>query len=65
MVLKATRDSDDTAWARYFELEIDIARDCHEFGVAGSLEDSMVRTLDVYDFKGECLLVGSVPSHRT
>ena len=41
----------------HFELEVDVARDCHEFGIAGPPEDSMVRTLEVYDFKGECLLV--------
>ena len=40
----------------HFELEVDVARDCHEFGIAGPPEDSMVRTLEVYDFKGECLL---------
>ena len=43
-------------WAWHFELEVGIAGDCHEFGVTGSSEEGMVRTLEVYDFKGECLL---------
>jgi hypothetical protein len=33
-----------------------VTRDCHEFGVAGSPKDGVVRILEVYDFKGECLL---------
>jgi hypothetical protein len=46
-----------TPWAWHFELEIGITGDCHEFCVARSPKGGVVRTLEVYDFKGECLLV--------
>jgi len=55
--LKATCDGDEAMGAWHFEFEVGITRDCHEFGVAGSPEDGVVRTLEVYDFKGECILV--------
>ena len=50
-VLKTTRDGDDTAGAYHLELVVGVTGDCHEFGIAGSLEDGVVRTLEVYDFK--------------
>ena len=55
-VLKTTRDGDDTAGAYHLELVVGVTGDCHEFGIAGSPKDGVVRTLEVYDFKGECLL---------
>jgi hypothetical protein len=55
-ILETTRDGDDTVGAWHLELEIGITEDCLEFGIVGSPKDGMVRTLKVYDFKGECLL---------
>ena len=57
MHLKTTHDGDDTAGAWHLELEVGVTGDCHEFGIVGPLKDGVLRTLEVYDFKGECLLV--------
>ena len=56
-MLKTTYNGDDTAGAWHLEDEVGITRDCYAFGIVGPPEDSMVRTLEVYDFKGECLLM--------
>ena len=55
-ILKTTHDGDDTVGAWHFELDVGVTGDCHEFGIAGSPKDGVVRTLEVYDFEGECLL---------
>ena len=56
-MLKTTYNGDDTAGAWHLEDEVGITRDCYAFGIVGPPKDGVVRTLEVYDFKGECLLV--------
>jgi hypothetical protein len=50
-LLERAADHDDTVRLRQLQLEVGVVRDHHEFGVARTLEDGVVRSLKIYYLK--------------
>ena len=56
-VREGAAHGDDAIRSRHLQLEVGVARDCHEFGIAWPPQDGVVGPRKVYHFEGEDLRV--------
>lgn len=60
-ILEVSRHRDDTAWSGHLQLEVGIVPNRHELGVAWLPEYGAIGSLEVNNFKRECLLLVVYP----